>query len=101
MREIKESITWGVTVVVDAAVVAQVMFAHSAGARHGHNARCALKLGRLPQIVGIIMKKTMSRNSGLPQIGHTATNCWHRYEEDYVQEQRTTVVASSTGTDPA
>jgi hypothetical protein len=35
------------------------------------------------------------------KIGHTATNCWHRYEEDYVPEQRIVDAASSTGTDPA
>jgi hypothetical protein len=42
-----------------------------------------------------------SGNSSQPQcqvylkIGHTTNNCWHRFEEDYVPEPRTTVVASS------
>jgi hypothetical protein len=28
------------------------------------------------------------------KIGHTANNCWHRFEEDYVPEPHTTVAAT-------
>jgi hypothetical protein len=35
------------------------------------------------------------------KFGHTTNNYWHRYEEKYVSEQRTTAAASSTGADPA
>jgi hypothetical protein len=51
--------------VVDAAMVAQVVVAHPVGARHGHSARCALNLGTLPTIVGIVLKKTMFQSSRL------------------------------------
>jgi hypothetical protein len=33
------------------------------------------------------------------KIGHTTNNCWHRFEEDYVPNQRTAAVASSLSTD--
>jgi hypothetical protein len=35
------------------------------------------------------------------RIGHTTTNCWHRYQEDYVPEQWIAAAASSTGADLA
>jgi hypothetical protein len=35
------------------------------------------------------------------KIRHTANNCWHQFEEDYVLEQQTTVAASGPGTDDA
>jgi hypothetical protein len=51
--------------VVHAVMVAQVMVAHPMGAHHIHSARCALNLGTQPTIVGIVLKKTMSRSNGL------------------------------------
>jgi hypothetical protein len=30
------------------------------------------------------------------KIGHTANNCWHRFEEDYVPEPRTVAAATSS-----
>jgi hypothetical protein len=35
------------------------------------------------------------------KFGHTANNCWHRFEENYVPEQQTATVASSTCADLA
>jgi hypothetical protein len=57
--------------------VAQVVVTHQMEAHHGHSAGCALNLGTLPIIVGIVLKK------------------------DYVPEQRTLAATSSTGADPA
>jgi hypothetical protein len=44
--------------VKDATVVAPLVVVHPMGARHDHSARCALKLGTLPTIVGVALKKT-------------------------------------------
>jgi hypothetical protein len=50
--------------------------------------------------------RSSSGSSSRPQcqvclkIGHTANNCWHCFEEDYISKQRTAAAASSTGTDP-
>jgi hypothetical protein len=55
--------------------VAQVVVTHQMEAHHGH--RMCLK------------------------FGHTVNNCWHRFEKDYVPEQRTLAATSSTGADPA
>jgi hypothetical protein len=33
------------------------------------------------------------------KFGHTANNCWHHFEEDYVPKQRTVAATSSSGID--
>jgi hypothetical protein len=55
---------------------------------------------------GFTRGRSSSGSSSRPQcqaclkIGHTANNCWHHFEEDYIPEQRTVATASSTGVDP-
>jgi hypothetical protein len=67
---------------IEVMVVDAVVVAHLARAHHGHSVRCALKLGTLPQIVVIVMKKTMSQNSGLwllhPLLAPIQLGTWTR-----------------------
>jgi hypothetical protein len=57
--------------------VAQVVVTHQMEAHHGHSAGCALNLGTLPIIVGIVLKRTMSRSNGLWLLHHLQVPTQH------------------------